>query len=164
MEHWCREESEKCAADTTVIYRFCRHWILNAVPAIGTHTAVRFLKEKFLTGELSIAEAAEALLASMHMVTADLEAIKLVEASQFSWAFAMMQEWATGLHLSLLLLPRDWLWTRRSRKTQFCVKLSCWVMAPWLRNTVQRTQLAQLSWWRYVLYHFYMCYMAKVQL
>uniref|UniRef100_A0A8D3DU92 Vitellogenin domain-containing protein n=1 Tax=Scophthalmus maximus TaxID=52904 RepID=A0A8D3DU92_SCOMX len=58
-----------------------RHWILNAVPAIGTHVALKFIKEKFLVGELTIPEAAEALLASVHMVTADLEAIKLVEAS-----------------------------------------------------------------------------------
>uniref|UniRef100_A0A8D3C373 Phosvitin n=1 Tax=Scophthalmus maximus TaxID=52904 RepID=A0A8D3C373_SCOMX len=56
-----------------------RHWILNAVPAIGTHVALKFIKEKFLVGELTIPEAAEALLASVHMVTADLEAIKLVE-------------------------------------------------------------------------------------
>ncbi|XP_070816139.1 vitellogenin-2-like isoform X2 [Chaetodon trifascialis] len=56
-----------------------RHWMLNAVPAIGTHAAVRFLKEKFLAGDLTVAEAAQALLASVHMVTADQEAIKLVE-------------------------------------------------------------------------------------
>ncbi|XP_051231932.1 vitellogenin-2 [Dicentrarchus labrax] len=56
-----------------------RHWILNAVPAIGTHAALRFLKEKFLAAELTIAEAAQALLASVHMVTADLEAIKIAE-------------------------------------------------------------------------------------
>ncbi|XP_076582006.1 vitellogenin-2-like isoform X4 [Chaetodon auriga] len=56
-----------------------RHWILSAVPAIGTHAAVRFLKEKFLAGDLTVAEAAQALLASVHMVTADQEAIKLVE-------------------------------------------------------------------------------------
>ncbi|XP_018528704.1 vitellogenin-2 [Lates calcarifer] len=56
-----------------------RHWILNAVPAIGTHAALRFIKEKFLANELTIAEAAQALLASVHMVTADLEAIKLAE-------------------------------------------------------------------------------------
>nr|XP_046247526.1 vitellogenin-2-like [Scatophagus argus] len=56
-----------------------RHWILNAVPAIGTHATLRFIKEKFLAGELTIAEAAQALLASVHMVTADLEAIRLAE-------------------------------------------------------------------------------------
>uniref|UniRef100_A0A8D0ADU3 Vitellogenin-2-like n=1 Tax=Sander lucioperca TaxID=283035 RepID=A0A8D0ADU3_SANLU len=54
-----------------------RHWILNAVPAIGTHAALTFFKEKFLAGEVTIAEAAQALLASVHMVTADLEVIKL---------------------------------------------------------------------------------------
>ncbi|KAG7217480.1 hypothetical protein INR49_021405 [Caranx melampygus] len=56
-----------------------RHWILNAVPAIGTHVALRFLKEKFLVGELTIPEFAQALVASVQMVTADLEAIKLAE-------------------------------------------------------------------------------------
>nr|AAZ17416.1 vitellogenin B [Morone americana] len=55
-----------------------RHWVMNAVPAIGTHVALRFLKDKFLAAELTIAEAAQALLASVHMVTADLEAIKIV--------------------------------------------------------------------------------------
>ncbi|KAI9519342.1 Vitellogenin-2 [Dissostichus eleginoides] len=56
-----------------------RHWILNAVPAIGTHVTLKFIKEKFLAGELTIAEVSQALLASVHMVTADLEAIKLAE-------------------------------------------------------------------------------------
>ncbi|XP_047442875.1 vitellogenin-2-like [Mugil cephalus] len=56
-----------------------RHWILNAIPAIGTQAALRFLKEKFLAGELSSAEAAQALLTSVQLVTADLEAIKLAE-------------------------------------------------------------------------------------
>ncbi|XP_034002721.1 vitellogenin-2-like [Trematomus bernacchii] len=56
-----------------------RHWILNAVPAIGTHVTLKFTKEKFLAGELTISEVSQALLASVHMVTADLEAIKLAE-------------------------------------------------------------------------------------
>ncbi|KAM7011967.1 LOW QUALITY PROTEIN: vitellogenin 2 [Tautogolabrus adspersus] len=56
-----------------------RHWILNAVPAIGSHTALKFLKEKFMADELTIVEAAQVLLSSVHMVTADLEAIKIAE-------------------------------------------------------------------------------------
>ncbi|XP_010782071.1 vitellogenin-2-like [Notothenia coriiceps] len=56
-----------------------RHWILNAIPAIGTHVSLKFIKEKFLAGELTVAEVSQALLASVHMVTADLEAIKLAE-------------------------------------------------------------------------------------
>lgn len=64
------------------MFFFPRHWILNAVPAIGTHASIRFLKEKFIAGELTIAEAAGALMASVHLVTADLEAIKLIEVSQ----------------------------------------------------------------------------------
>lgn len=60
---------------------------MSAIPAIGSHAALRFIKEKFLISELTIAEAAQALLASVHMVTADLEAIKLVEASPL-WRFS----------------------------------------------------------------------------
>ncbi|KAM4629838.1 vitellogenin-like [Polymixia lowei] len=57
-----------------------RQWIWDAIPAIGTPVALRFIKEKFLTDDISIAEVTQALVASMHMVTADLEAIKIVEA------------------------------------------------------------------------------------
>uniref|UniRef100_A0A8C3AM52 Phosvitin n=1 Tax=Cyclopterus lumpus TaxID=8103 RepID=A0A8C3AM52_CYCLU len=64
-----------------------RRWILNIVPAIGTTTALRFLKEKFLSGELSLAESSKTLLASLHKLTVDLEAIKLVEASQHKLSF-----------------------------------------------------------------------------
>ncbi|KAI4828435.1 hypothetical protein KUCAC02_022529 [Chaenocephalus aceratus] len=56
-----------------------RHWILNAVPAIGTHVALKFIKEKFLAGELTFAEVSCGLLVSVHKVTANLESIKLAE-------------------------------------------------------------------------------------
>ncbi|XP_034085810.1 vitellogenin-2-like [Gymnodraco acuticeps] len=56
-----------------------RHWILNAVPAIGTHVTLKFIKEKFLAGELTVAEVSYGLLVSVHKVTADLETIKLAE-------------------------------------------------------------------------------------
>ncbi|XP_070764345.1 vitellogenin-1-like [Enoplosus armatus] len=57
-----------------------RQWILDAIPAIGTPAALRFIKEKFLVDDLTVAEAAQALIASIHMVTADTEAIQMVEA------------------------------------------------------------------------------------
>ncbi|KAG7282875.1 hypothetical protein CRUP_020713 [Coryphaenoides rupestris] len=57
-----------------------RHWLLNAVPAIGTHVALRFIKEKFHIDDISVVEAAQALIGSIHMVTADLEAIRLVQS------------------------------------------------------------------------------------
>ncbi|CAL8393716.1 unnamed protein product [Boreogadus saida] len=57
-----------------------RHWFLNAVPAIGTHVSLKFIKEKFLLDDISVVEAAQALIGSIHMVTADLESIELVEA------------------------------------------------------------------------------------
>lgn len=56
-----------------------RQWILDTIPVIGTPTALRFIKEKFLAEDLTVAEAAQALIASIHMVTANTEAIKLVK-------------------------------------------------------------------------------------
>lgn len=54
---------------------------MDAIPAIGTPAALKFIKEKYLTDELTVAEAAQALIASVHMVTANPESIKLVEVS-----------------------------------------------------------------------------------
>uniref|UniRef100_A0A674F5X0 Vitellogenin n=1 Tax=Salmo trutta TaxID=8032 RepID=A0A674F5X0_SALTR len=54
-----------------------RHWILDAVPSIGSRVAVRFIKEKFLAGDITIFETAQALVAAVHMVAADLETVKL---------------------------------------------------------------------------------------
>nr|BAD93695.1 vitellogenin [Verasper moseri] len=56
-----------------------RQWLLEAIPVIGTPAALKFIKEKYLADELTIAEAAQALIASVHMVTASPEAIKLIE-------------------------------------------------------------------------------------
>ncbi|KAJ8376406.1 hypothetical protein SKAU_G00069860 [Synaphobranchus kaupii] len=54
-----------------------RRWILDAVPAIGTSAAVTFIKEKFLAGEVTTVEGAQALLAAVQMVKADLPTIEL---------------------------------------------------------------------------------------
>lgn len=59
-----------------------RQWILDTVPAIGTPVTLRFIKEKFLADDLTVAEAAQALIASVHMVTASTEAIQLVEVGK----------------------------------------------------------------------------------
>lgn len=59
-----------------------RQWILDAIPAIGTPAALRFIKEKYLANDMTVAEAAQALIASIHMVTANTEAIKLVEVGK----------------------------------------------------------------------------------
>ncbi|CAJ1060689.1 vitellogenin-1-like [Xyrichtys novacula] len=61
-----------------------RQWILDAIPAIGTPAALRFIKEKFEADDLTVAEVAQTLVASIHMVTADTEAIKLVETMAIS--------------------------------------------------------------------------------
>lgn len=63
------------------LFSSSRNWILNAVPAIGTHSAVNFIREKFFADELTYAEAIQALMASVHLVTADLQTIRLFEAS-----------------------------------------------------------------------------------
>nr|AVA30492.1 vitellogenin Aa [Scatophagus argus] len=57
-----------------------RQWILDAIPAIGTPAVLRFIKEKFMVDDLTFAEAAQAFLASIQMVTANTEAIKLIES------------------------------------------------------------------------------------
>ncbi|XP_067452954.1 vitellogenin-1-like [Thunnus thynnus] len=57
-----------------------RQWILDAIPVIGTPAALRFIKEKFLAEQLTVAETAQALIASIHMVTANTETIKQIEA------------------------------------------------------------------------------------
>ncbi|KAM9761569.1 vitellogenin 2 [Menidia menidia] len=56
-----------------------RHWMLSSIPAIGTNVALKFIKEKLIAGELTVAESAQALISSAFLVTADLEAIKLSE-------------------------------------------------------------------------------------
>uniref|UniRef100_A0A3Q1JK95 Vitellogenin domain-containing protein n=1 Tax=Anabas testudineus TaxID=64144 RepID=A0A3Q1JK95_ANATE len=57
-----------------------RQWILDAIPVIGTHVALRFIKDKLLADELTVVEGAQALVTSVHMVTANNEAIELVKA------------------------------------------------------------------------------------
>ncbi|XP_016298359.1 vitellogenin [Sinocyclocheilus anshuiensis] len=54
-----------------------RKWILDAVPAVGTLAALKFIKKTFLAGELSIPEFTQVLLATVHMVTANLDTIKM---------------------------------------------------------------------------------------
>lgn len=79
-------------ANSDFFFSISRNWIINAIPAIGTHTAVRFLKEKFIAGEITTAEAAQALIASVHLVTADIEVIRLFEASQPQYLSFRFQE------------------------------------------------------------------------
>ncbi|KAM8874526.1 vitellogenin-like isoform 2-T2 [Spinachia spinachia] len=56
-----------------------RQWLLDTIPAIGTTAALKFIEVKYLADDLTVSEAAQALVASVHMVTASIEAIKLVE-------------------------------------------------------------------------------------
>ncbi|KAK1896871.1 Vitellogenin-1 [Dissostichus eleginoides] len=56
-----------------------RQWILDSIPATGTPAALKFIKEKYMTGDLSVAETAQALIASVHLVTANTEAIKIIQ-------------------------------------------------------------------------------------
>nr|ABN13867.1 vitellogenin [Tanichthys albonubes] len=54
-----------------------RRWFLDALPAVGTPVIVKFIKEKFLDGELSIPEFIQALVVGLQMVSADLDTIEL---------------------------------------------------------------------------------------
>ncbi|XP_073718321.1 vitellogenin-like [Misgurnus anguillicaudatus] len=53
-----------------------RRWLLDSLPAVGTPVVVKFIKEKFLAGELNNPEFIQALVMALQMVTADLETIK----------------------------------------------------------------------------------------
>nr|XP_021325376.1 vitellogenin [Danio rerio]XP_021330153.1 vitellogenin [Danio rerio] len=54
-----------------------RKWILDAIPAVGTLAALKFIKKTFLAGELSFSEFTQVLLVAVHMVTANLDTIKM---------------------------------------------------------------------------------------
>lgn len=58
-----------------------RQLILDALPATGTPATLTFIKDKYTTDDLSVAETAQALIASIHMVTANPEAIKIMLVS-----------------------------------------------------------------------------------
>nr|ACJ65208.1 major vitellogenin isoform 1 [Clupea harengus] len=55
-----------------------RRFILDAIPVVGTPVAVRFIKEKFLAKDITVAETVQVLLAAVHMVPADVEIIRLI--------------------------------------------------------------------------------------
>ncbi|KAM8887734.1 vitellogenin-like [Synchiropus picturatus] len=57
-----------------------RKWIIDAVPSIGNEVALKFIKEKILANELTFAETAQALIASIHLVTANSAAIREIES------------------------------------------------------------------------------------
>ena len=75
---WIRYLKNMYAVSLTSFSSF-RQWLLEAIPVIGTPAALKFIKEKYLADELSIVEAAHSLVASVHMVTASPEVIKLIE-------------------------------------------------------------------------------------
>ncbi|XP_026053862.1 vitellogenin-like [Carassius auratus] len=54
-----------------------RRWLLDALPSVGTPVIVKFIKEKFLAGELTLPEFIQALVVALQMITADLESIQL---------------------------------------------------------------------------------------
>lgn len=55
--------------------------MLSSIPAIGSHVALKFIKDKVVAGELTAAEAAQAIMSATHLVAADPESVKLLEAS-----------------------------------------------------------------------------------
>uniref|UniRef100_A0A673LNB3 Vitellogenin-like n=1 Tax=Sinocyclocheilus rhinocerous TaxID=307959 RepID=A0A673LNB3_9TELE len=62
-----------------------RRWILDALPAVGTPVIVKFIKEKFLTGELTLPEFIQALVVALQMVTADLDTIQLTAVGIYNY-------------------------------------------------------------------------------
>lgn len=111
--------------DPLIPFSSVRQWILDAIPAIGTPAALKFIKEKFMVEEMTVAEAAQALIASIQMVTADTEAIRLVQVGKRNITTSSIHP-KTGevAHFSLLLTRRPWQLTKSLWKTQLCVRSS----------------------------------------
>ncbi len=59
-----------------------RRWLLDALPSAGTPVTLKFIKEKFLAGELMVPEFIQALVVALQMVTADLDTIQLTAVSK----------------------------------------------------------------------------------
>uniref|UniRef100_A0A8C5NGU6 Vitellogenin-1-like n=1 Tax=Gouania willdenowi TaxID=441366 RepID=A0A8C5NGU6_GOUWI len=53
-----------------------RQWILDAVPVIGTEVTFKFIREEIKADTITLPEAAQALIASIHMVTANHEVVR----------------------------------------------------------------------------------------
>uniref|UniRef100_A0AAQ5XYG5 Phosvitin n=1 Tax=Amphiprion ocellaris TaxID=80972 RepID=A0AAQ5XYG5_AMPOC len=53
-----------------------KYWILSAVSVMGTHTSLKFIKEKFFVNQLSLSETASALLSALLSVSVDLESVE----------------------------------------------------------------------------------------
>uniref|UniRef100_A0AAQ6AJD0 Phosvitin n=1 Tax=Amphiprion ocellaris TaxID=80972 RepID=A0AAQ6AJD0_AMPOC len=54
-----------------------KYWILSAVSVMGTHTSLKFIKEKFFVNQLSLSETASALLSALLSVSVDLESVEV---------------------------------------------------------------------------------------
>lgn len=56
--------------------------MLEAIPAIGTPNTLRFIKEKFIAGDITSAEAVASIMVSVHKVTPDIETLKIAEVGK----------------------------------------------------------------------------------
>ncbi|XP_054870728.1 vitellogenin-2-like isoform X1 [Amphiprion ocellaris] len=61
-----------------------KYWILSAVSVMGTHTSLKFIKEKFFVNQLSLSETASALLSALLSVSVDLESVEVVKEIMMS--------------------------------------------------------------------------------
>uniref|UniRef100_A0A8C5I846 Vitellogenin-1-like n=1 Tax=Gouania willdenowi TaxID=441366 RepID=A0A8C5I846_GOUWI len=59
-----------------VFHVLFRQWILDAVPVIGTEVTFKFIREEIKADTITLPEAAQALIASIHMVTANHEVVR----------------------------------------------------------------------------------------
>nr|ADI52871.1 vitellogenin [Acheilognathus yamatsutae] len=57
-----------------------RRWLLDSLPAVGTHAVVKLIKEKFLADELTVPEFMQAFAGALQRVTADLDTIQLTSS------------------------------------------------------------------------------------
>uniref|UniRef100_UPI00398F8981 vitellogenin-like n=1 Tax=Pristiophorus japonicus TaxID=55135 RepID=UPI00398F8981 len=78
--HLLRSAPEETIAAVWEIYNGhqFRRWIIFALPAVGTTGALKFLKTRIQRVEVTMGEAAQALVVAMHQITANLQSLSVV--------------------------------------------------------------------------------------
>lgn len=118
-----------------------RKWILDILAAVGTTDALRLIKDKFLKGEVETDQMAQAMVTSVHMVTATKETFEIFKVR-------VPQRESIGdqrrrIDLASLFCSRSWQTTSTLKRAEFCIRSLCWATVPWLPSTV-RIKLAAL--------------------
>lgn len=96
--------------------------------AVGTPAALRFIKEKFLNNEMKVAQMAQAMIASVHMVTATRETLEIFKVCLPQRE--SVSDKCGRMDLVRLFCSRTWQSIGKLQRAQFCTRSSCSAMVP----------------------------------